>query len=159
MRDIEREIDGVLERLRIPREQFERQGLAEGRRVVTAARDRFVVGDPRVWWLSPRLPCRTSPYAQEHWAECLRRELPPGTSACWLVIETDEGKEDLPVYRVQARHLPPVLGECSFFEYYVVGEHHDWLLIDTDHDELLFTEYRPANGSASTPSSRAPDAG
>ncbi|HEX4461995.1 MAG TPA: hypothetical protein VIA18_28640 [Polyangia bacterium] len=42
------------------------------------------------------------------------------------------------MFDVDKKWLTPVLEECMYFECYVVGRANDWIILDTDHDELIF---------------------
>lgn len=111
------------------------------REIVSLAKERFVRGNPRAWWLALKQPYKTYPYRKGEWPDCLMRNVPPNTRSCWLIIESDS--DDYPVYRAAIAEIPNVLGECNFFEYYLVGENCEWLIADTDHNEVIFTEFKP----------------
>jgi len=36
-----------------------------------------------------------------------------------------------------------ILGDCFHFEYYLVSKNLDWLMIETDHNELLIVQSSP----------------
>ena len=56
MSDVEAEIDSAVAAVGINTERWSKLSLAQARHTCQQARDRFVVGNPRAWWLSLRHP-------------------------------------------------------------------------------------------------------
>ncbi|HEX4461996.1 MAG TPA: hypothetical protein VIA18_28645 [Polyangia bacterium] len=48
----------ALQQLHVPDDEFRRLDDATAKQVVAAAREKFVVGRPRIWWLDLKLPKR-----------------------------------------------------------------------------------------------------
>lgn len=117
---------------------LDRLGSDAGASVVAAAKERFVHGTPRVWWLG-----LSGPYTQyDSRTQTLSSVLPTTSETVFLIPETDELV--LPVYAIFVSDLEKLLAECPYFEYYVVGEKRDWLVVESDHD--IFFVCRWAGG-------------
>ena len=67
----------------------------------------------------------------------ITQHLPEGVKKCRFISETEE--HDLPVFDVAAHRIVEILSQCSLFEYYLVGKGYDWLLIENDHNEIIFS--------------------
>lgn len=135
------QVDEAIVGLGIAPHAFVKCDREKAREVAGLAKERFVRGNPRVWWLALKQPHEAYPYQKEEWPECLMRHVPPKARSCWLIIESDS--DDYPVYKAVISEIPNVLGECGFFEYYLVGEYVEWLIADTDHNEVMFLELKP----------------
>lgn len=129
----EEEIAAAVRLLSIPAAEFRRCDRAEADAILARAMERYVAGNPRAWWLTLKRPKRTFVY--DHNFQHLEQHIPIGESRCWFIPETETASR--PVFDVEIRWLTPVLNECTFFEYYVLGKGLDWLVIDNDHGELL----------------------
>jgi len=103
--------------------------------IVRRARELFVAGDPRVWWLSLKVPTTSHPAPADP-DDDVRALFPTSVERCWFVpAPADEGAPS--VYELEAEALMPLLGELPFFEYYVIDPDYRWLLAETDHNEIL----------------------
>ncbi len=136
MSEDEHEIDGAAKRLGVSAAQVSRCDSTESAEIADAARSRFVSDSPRVWWLGFRQPFDSHPYSDsKNWERKLVELIPRGTNSCWLIVESD--RSIYPVYKIQIDTILSVLRECSFFEYYLVSLNFDWIIADTDHNELI----------------------
>lgn len=124
----------ALEQLHVPDDEFRRLYDATAAKVVAQARDKFVVGDPRIWWLDLKLP--GSVFNYEFVFQHLLAHIPAKDTRVWFI--PDGETPERAVFDVDKKWLPLVLNECIYFEYYVVGQANDWIILDTDHDELIF---------------------
>lgn len=99
--------------------------------VTEEIRARFVDGSPRVWWLGLK-----TPYVYYDSASTRLSQVLPSLSGKVLFIpELDEGP--LPVFGIEASGIETLIGECPFFEYYVVDADKAWLVAETEHDILI----------------------
>ena len=124
----------ALRQLRVPEDEFRRFDDATAATIVERARDKFVVGRPRVWWLQLKMPKRVFDY--EFVFQHLLEHIPARDTRVWFI--PDGETPERAVFDVDKKWLPLVLNECIYFEYYVVGQANDWIILDTDHDELIF---------------------
>jgi len=102
--------------------------------VAMRAMGTFVVGDPRAWWLSLKLPARQVEVPPGSGFDYLRGAWPIGHSRAYFIPEDETGK-----YRVLDATLDGVvrlLQDCPFFEFYVVAKDFSWLLAESDHNVL-----------------------
>jgi len=133
----EQEIAGAVKVLALSAAQFLRCDPAKSHAVAIAAKGRFVVDEPRVWWLGFRRPHETHAYGDlQDWERRLVATIPPGTTRCWLIVESDG--DSYPVYDVEVDVVAGVIKECSFLEYYLVDPEFNWIVSDTDHNQLIF---------------------
>jgi len=65
----------------------------------------------------------------------LIRHVPEGNLRCWFVPETEE--QYPPVFDVEVDRVSRVLGECTYFEYYLVGKRFDWMIAENDHNQVI----------------------
>lgn len=92
------------------------------------AKSKFVIDNPRAWWMS--LSC---PYQQFDSKETKLADVLLGRSGRgWLIAETET--PNLPVYAVDLSQLPTLLEGCPYFEYYVVGTDFSWMVAESDHN-------------------------
>jgi hypothetical protein len=132
----ERELEDAVEQLELSTPQFSKCDSPKASDVARTAKQRFVSGNPRVWWLGFQQPYETFPYrSPDDWAQRLESVIPHGTTRCWLIAESSS--ETYPVYDVDVATVAAVLEECSFFEYYLVDPAFAWIVADTDHNQIL----------------------
>ncbi|QSQ21766.1 hypothetical protein JY651_42550 [Pyxidicoccus parkwayensis] len=142
MTDVEREILQAVDTIGLGEADWQKLTPAQAREVVGRAKDAFVRGEPRAWWLSLNHEPAVFPYPKGDAARHLLEHVPVSEGWCWFVPECDE--EQYPVFKVRIERIPRVLLECSFFEYYLVGREMDWLLIENDHNEIYFVRRLPS---------------
>ncbi len=106
---------------------------AESVAIASAAKAKFVNGNPRVWWLSLHRPYQTFS-VEDH---TLLDVIPAGTVDVWFMPEYD-WDESATVYRTNVESLQRLLNECFLFEYYVLQKDYDWVICANDHDEYYF---------------------
>ena len=146
MNEIEAEIDKVVDSLGINKEKWCKLPMEAAREVGQAAKSRFVVGNPRAWWLGLKGPAQRHLFPKGDGCQFVHLCVPVEDERCWLIPETEES--DLPVYDVCVSELRRVLGECRFFEYYLVSKHFEWLVVENDHNEVLVVKSSPSGVSA-----------
>ena len=62
--------------------------------------------------------------------------VPNPNDSIWFIAEDDE-LPFYPVYEATPRAIEMLIGECSFFEYYLVAKDMSWLLCENHHDCLI----------------------
>jgi hypothetical protein len=134
MNEIEQEVDNAVASAALPPDAAHKCGAAESSAVVKRAMEIFVEGNPRSWWLSLKGSREHYPYdtvAFEH----IRDHISADDQRCWFIPETEA--EHLPVYECDVDAVVQILSRCFLFEYYIVGKKMNWLIINTDHGELV----------------------
>jgi hypothetical protein len=133
------EIDGWIyeaaTQLELAPGQLRRLDEANAAEVVRRARERFVAGEPEQWWLALRLPTTSHPAPSDP-DDDVRALFPVAVERCYFLPAPGAGAAPL-VYELEAEALMPLLGELPFFEYYVLDLEFRWLLVETDHNEIL----------------------
>lgn len=135
MTDIEREIEANAVTLELSAEAFHRVGSLEAAEVIRNARERFVAGNPRSWWMSLKVQPRCYAYPDSEGYRHLGEHWTSASEKCWLIPETEEPQ--LPVYSTELKVVARLLAECSFFEYYLLSVDQSLLLIENDHNEII----------------------
>lgn len=97
------------------------------------ARETFVVGNPRAWWMSLRGESEMFSSTER----TLWDVLPSRDKSYWFIPETET--DDLPVFDLTCSEIAAVLNECPFFEYYVVDKRNSWLVAESDHNQFHIT--------------------
>ncbi len=131
------EIVRVGQDLNLSQDDFRQCDPALARRVVSAAKATFVAGDPRAWWMSLKYSFESFDYPDAQGYSKITQHLPKGVEKCWFIPETEE--HDLPVFDIAASRIVEILSQCSCFEYYLVGKDYEWVLIENDHNEIVFS--------------------
>jgi hypothetical protein len=135
MSEIEEEIDSVVAALGVDLGGWLKLSPAQAHEVYHAAKDRFVEGDPRSWWLALKQPADCHEVPKGDGCMVVHTLVPPSNERCWFIPETEEA--ELLVYDILVADLSHVLGDCQFLEYYLVGKNLDWLVVENDHNEVL----------------------
>jgi hypothetical protein len=138
MSEIEAEIDSAIAVLEMNPAGWLKLSPPEAGRACQAAKDQFVVGNPRAWWLGLKHPAERHEFPSGSGCQFVQELVPAADDRCWFIPETEE--DDLPVYDVLIADVPRVLGRCRFFEYYLVGKNLGWLVVENDHNEVLVVE-------------------
>jgi hypothetical protein len=138
MNYIEREIEAGLQRLGVAHASFVKLGADEAAVVAGRAQATFVNGNPRVWWLSLMHPKEAHYFADDSGSEHLLDYVPVEDRRCWFIPET--GEMPMAVYDAQVDTVFLLVAECFFFEYNMVGPDFDWILIENDHKEIIFSQ-------------------
>lgn len=101
--------------------------------IITAIMDKYVVGNPRVWWLAFKKNPISFSYDDEFQYQRINQFF-NDDEVCYLITEL----ETIHVFKLSVRNIIKVLGECSFFEYYITDLEIQNLLCETDHGDLLY---------------------
>jgi len=109
--------------------------------VVAKAMGTFVSGNPRSWWLSLKVPYQAHSMPDEGGYLHLEEFVPEGDKSCWFVPETEESIPT--VYEAEVTAVRDILSECSIFEYYLIGKTFSWLIVENDHNQLIFAKASP----------------
>jgi hypothetical protein len=108
----------------------------ERKSVLFQAREKFVDGNPRVWWLSLKGKSIAVPLHQVDAFSLIRYFWPQDEPTAYFVPENDS--IDQRVFEATAEAVISILGDSPYFEYNIVGKAFDWLLIENDHDLLIY---------------------
>ena len=138
MTEIEQEIEQAVSFLQLNELDFKKLPIDQAKIIVDEARLRFVIGNPRSWWLSLSMPATTYNYSnsqcylhiKDHWA--------PPDDKCFFIPEIEH--QSLAVFHTTIANVQLLLQNCSFFEYYILSQTLDFLLIENDHNEILVTQ-------------------
>lgn len=103
--------------------------------ILKEIKDKFIIGNPRVWWLSFKKKPLNYVFDDELQYKRIvnffnKREI------CYFITELD----DLHIFKTSIGNIINIINECSFFEYYIVDLNLTKLLCETDHGDLLFID-------------------
>lgn len=107
----------------------------ESRQVVATAKELFVRGNPRSWWLSLKIPAQAIEYPNATGYLHLSDHLPGAGQRFWFVPELETA--ELPVFDAELDAVANLLRESPFFEYYILTKDYRQLLIENDHNQVL----------------------
>lgn len=100
--------------------------------------NRFVKGNPRVWWLSFKFPFQQVKVEKEDFEYLEISNYFDKDEECYFICELNQ----IRMFKSKIKHIQDVIGECSFFEYYVVNLDLTRLICETDHGDLLYIDKR-----------------
>ena len=126
-------IDNALRKLNFSSDIFCELGSSESNKVIKKAKYIFVANDPRVWWLSLKVPYTSISVEAFDNFNYILQNFP--SKKCFFIPENE--KECLRVFDGTISTIIELLGECVFFEYYIITKDYKILLIENDHNELL----------------------
>lgn len=132
---IEEEIDSALASLGVPDDHFAKCESHDAKLVIERFRSRFVAGHPSLWWTALKQPHVVIPFPNGDGHLHLAEHVPPGDRECWFIAEQSGGQ--YPVYKANLQSIAPVLSQCFYFVYYLVGLDFRWLVLENDHNEII----------------------
>ena len=100
--------------------------------VLDRIKNRFVLGNPRVWWLSFRFPPKEHHYDDDYQYKRISCFL-NNEDFCYFIAELDVTH----IFKARVADVVFIIGECSFFEYYVVYIDFKKLICETEHGDFL----------------------
>jgi hypothetical protein len=106
--------------------------------VLQTIKGKFVNGDPRAWWTHMKFPPQIYVFENNTGYLHLEEIAPPSTTDVWFIA--DEDNELMHLYKIPLEKVKAVIGECRYFEYYVVAADFSWLIAENDHGNLLLTQ-------------------
>lgn len=109
-------------------------------RLLEKIKNIFVVGDPRVWWLSfKNKPDLLTSNDEEEYLELTKYF--SRDEECYFIAELDE----LHIFQSRIDIIVNLISECSFFEYYVIDNRLTKLICETEHGDLLLVKSKGSN--------------
>jgi hypothetical protein len=128
------ELINAIQELCISNQVFEIIG-DEKYAVMEEIKNKFVVGNPRVWWLSFKKKPQNYVFDDEFQYRRIV-DFFNYDEWCYFIAELNE----LHVFKLSIKNVINIINECSFFEYYIISTDLIRLLCETDHGDLLFIE-------------------
>lgn len=113
-------------------EVMEIQNLAKDN-IIADIMNKFVIGNPRVWWLAFKKKPKSFSFDDEFQYQRISQFF-NNNDVCYLITELDT----IHLFKLPVRNIIKIIGECSFFEYYVTDLKMQNLLCETDHGDLLY---------------------
>jgi hypothetical protein len=144
MHPIETAIAHAVLELGISSNEFGRCDPAISEAVINATKRNFVRGRPAVWWFALKNVSMRRSFADGGFRH-IYRYIPVSEIDCWFIPDIHEA---YPLaYHAKISQLERVIGNCFGFPYYIVGRNYDWLLAESDSDELFFCVLDPNAGA------------
>jgi hypothetical protein len=125
--EIQRWVETAIRRLNIDARPVD---ASTARAIISAAKAKFVAGNPRAWWMNLKIPSKR--YSLAHYG--LDEVIPTNERNYWFIPETED--EYAPVFDLDLSAIKAILLECPLFEYYVLHKEYRWLVAESDHNEL-----------------------
>ena len=113
-------------------EVMEIQNIAKDN-IIADIMNKFVIGNPRVWWLAFKKKPKSFSFDDEFQYQRISQFF-DNNDVCYLITELDT----IHLFKLPVRNIIKIIGECSFFEYYVTDLKMQNLLCETDHGDLLY---------------------
>lgn len=113
-------------------EVMEIQNIAKDN-IIADIMNKFVIGNPRVWWLAFKKKPKSFSFDDEFQYQRISQFF-NNNDVCYLITELDT----IHLFKLPVRNIIKIIGECSFFEYYVTDLKMQNLLCETDHGDLLY---------------------
>ena len=113
-------------------EVMEIQNIAKDN-IIADIMNKFVIGNPRVWWLAFKKKPKSFSFDVEFQYQRISQFF-DNNDVCYLITELDT----IHLFKLPVRNIIKIIGECSFFEYYVTDLKMQNLLCETDHGDLLY---------------------
>ena len=98
---------------------------------------KFVEGNPRAWWLSFKIKAQIYSFQDEFQYKRINTFF-ENNEICYFITQLLYDK--LYVFESNIRNIINIIGECSFFEYYIINHSLTKLLCETDHGDLLLID-------------------
>ena len=98
---------------------------------------KFVEGNPRAWWLSFKIKAQIYSFQDEFQYKRIDTFF-ENNEICYFITQLLYDK--LYVFESNIRNIINIIGECSFFEYYIINHSLTKLLCETDHGDLLLID-------------------
>lgn len=113
----------------------------EKERILFKLQEKFVSGNPRVWWLALKYkPTSFFFERQDPHKEIVNFF---DKEEVWFVIEDEFNANEQILYKTKIRYVIDIIEEnCTYFEYNIISENYDKFLCQTDHDDILFIDLR-----------------
>ena len=114
----------------------------EKERILFKLQDKFVDGNPRVWWLALKhKPTSFIFERQDPYKEIVK--FFDKEEEVWFVIEDEFNANEQILYKTKILYVIDIIEEnYTYFEYNIISENYDRFLCQTDHDEILFIDLR-----------------
>ena len=106
--------------------------------VIQGIKNKFVIGDPRAWWNHLKFHPKIYEFESNTGYLHLEDVAPTLEGNIWFIV--DEDNELMYLYKMPLNKVKVIIGECRYFEYYVVAENFSWLIAENDHGNLLLTK-------------------
>lgn len=114
----------------------------EKTRILFKLQEKFVSGNPRVWWLALKYKPTSFVFErQDPYKEIIN--FFDKEEEVWFVIEDEFNANEQILYKTKILYVIDIIEEnYTYFEYNIISENHDRFLCQTDHDEILFIDLR-----------------
>ncbi len=136
MSSIRNEVNRAIDSLGLSPSQCRLLSDEEGNSIFQRALKEFVEGvDRRWWWEAFSKPSFSRTDIQENWRH-LTRLVPDSASSVWFIVEDDQ-LPYYPVYEALPDAIEEIVGDCFFFEYYLIAKDMSWLVCENHHNRLI----------------------
>jgi hypothetical protein len=134
---VREEIGAAVTRLGLDEGTFAEVPPSEARLLVSQFLAVFTGGvEAYRWWECFTLPSKSVVFKDGQAYQSLLDIVPDPDAHVWFVAEDDEPLS-YPVYDATPRGAQQVIGECYYFEYYLISKDLSWLLCENHHDALI----------------------
>lgn len=129
------EITSIVNELNLTREVLLFDNNTFSNDLINKIKSKFVIGNPRVWWLD----FLKEPVIYSYNTKFLYEKIIiffDETTIVWIVIE-----DDINILLLTSIHnFLKIVAECSYFEYNIINLELTKLVCENEHDQLLVIE-------------------
>lgn len=97
---------------------------------------RFVDGNHLRWWWEAFAESQSVVFDDGLGYQRICMLVPDASERCWFIVES-QASSPYPVYEASPEEVSSILGECSFFEYYIVSKDLSWLVCENHHGVVI----------------------
>lgn len=109
---------------------------AEAENVNRQVLARFADGNQSRWWWESLRESQSAVIDDGLGYQRIPLLVPEAGERCWFIVEGD-AFNSYPVYDASPEDIKRILGECFFFEYYIVPKDLSWLVCENHHGVMI----------------------
>jgi hypothetical protein len=131
------EIDNAIKALHINKQEFRRIPGNEASVLYYELLEAFVDGKDRQWWWENFSRYSESINIDDNLGfEKISHIVPDNKELVWFMVEENK-LPFYPIYEATPEAIQQIIGECYFFEYYIIPKTKEWLLCENHHNYLI----------------------
>jgi hypothetical protein len=97
---------------------------------------RFADGNRLRWWWEAFTESQSAVFDDGLGYQRISMLVPDAGERCWFIVES-QASSSYPVYEASPEEIASILGECFFFEYYIVPKDYSWLVCENHHGVVI----------------------
>ncbi len=136
MGQVKIEVDNAIKSLSLTTEDISLLDNETGEKLYRELLNYYVISGDRRWWWEDFRHDSFSFNVDERTYELLDEIIPLTKEKVWFMVEDDE-ESFYPIYDANPQIIKDVLGQCFFFEYYIIDKNMNWLICENHHNRMI----------------------